>query len=287
LVWESKGEAINQDLRYPQTGVLQHDTLPVAVQEGRTGIEGIDRGIKELLSTGYVHNHQRMYIASVVCNIARCRWQTAARWMYYHLLDGDWASNMLSWQWVAGTNSSKLYFANQENINTYCGTDQRATFLDVAYEELPELKVPAVLEQTGVPDLSVRLPESSTIELDPQLPVLIYNSYNLDPHWRSVQPANRVLLLEPEHFNRHPVSDKVIRHILALASRIDGIKIHTGDFNSLHSKSSGQPFFFRQHPFTSHYSGTMDEREWLTDIKGYFPSFFSFWKKAEKQLFAD
>lgn len=287
LVWEAKGEEIEQDLRFPQAAVLHQDKMPAAVLEARTGIDGVDKGIKDLLTTGYVHNHQRMYIASLVCNIARCRWQVAARWMYYHLLDGDWASNSLSWQWVAGTNSSKRYFANQENINTYCGTAQRGTFLDITYEGLPDLKVPEVLELTDVPDLSVRLPETLPLELDPHLPVLIYNSYNLDPMWRSGQPANRILLLEPEHFKRYPVGEKVIQHVISLASNIDGIKIHTGDFNALRSLSSGQPFFFKQHPFSSHYSGTADEREWLTDVKGYFPSFFSFWKKAEKQLFAD
>jgi len=42
--------------------------------------------------------------------------------MYYHLFDGDWASNAWSWQWIARVNSSKKYFANQENINNYAGS---------------------------------------------------------------------------------------------------------------------------------------------------------------------
>ena len=51
--------------------------------------------------------------------------------MYYHLLDGDWASNALSWQWVAGSNANKKYYANQDNINKYFNSSQKQTFLDV------------------------------------------------------------------------------------------------------------------------------------------------------------
>mgnify|MGYP006195700273 CR=1 FL=1 len=60
-----------------------------------------------------------MYLAAMVCNNAKSHWLTPARWMYYHLLDGDLASNALSWQWVAGTFSHKKYIANQQNINKY------------------------------------------------------------------------------------------------------------------------------------------------------------------------
>jgi deoxyribodipyrimidine photo-lyase len=69
-----------------------------------------------------------MYIASLACNVAQSQWRIPAKWMYYHLLDADWASNALSWQWVAGTNSNKKYFANQNNINKYCFTKANEYF---------------------------------------------------------------------------------------------------------------------------------------------------------------
>ena len=71
-----------------------------------------------------------MYIASIVCNIAKSHWKLPSKWFYYYLLDGDLASNNLSWQWVCGANSSKKYYANQENINKFCFTKQKNTFLD-------------------------------------------------------------------------------------------------------------------------------------------------------------
>ena len=81
-----------------------------------------------------------MWLAMLVCNIAGTYWETGAKWMYYHLLDGDLASNTLSWQWVAGTFSSKKYFANQENLNKYGNSQDRQykTILDKSYEELSQ-----------------------------------------------------------------------------------------------------------------------------------------------------
>ena len=87
--------------------------------QGKTGYPLVDAGMRQLNETGYMHNHMRMYVASICCNIARCHWLVPAQWMHSHLLDGDLASNHLSWQWVAGAFSNKKYYANQENINAF------------------------------------------------------------------------------------------------------------------------------------------------------------------------
>ena len=104
----TKGNAIFTDLKQDQPKVDHHE-LPTAIEHAKTGIDAIDNGIKELYQTGYMHNHARMYTAMLTCNIAQAHWLSPAKWMYYHLLDGDLASNMLSWQWVAGSFSSKKY----------------------------------------------------------------------------------------------------------------------------------------------------------------------------------
>lgn len=69
-----------------------------------------------------MHNHLRMYIAGTITNVSHAHWRVPSLWLYSHLLDGDITSNTCSWQWNAGTFSSKKYLANQENINTYTGT---------------------------------------------------------------------------------------------------------------------------------------------------------------------
>jgi deoxyribodipyrimidine photo-lyase len=117
-VWQVKKELIFTDLKQAQPDFIHHQ-IPTAVVDASTGIESIDAHIHTFYKTGYLHNHIRMYLASMVCNNAKAHWLAPATWMYYHLLDGDLASNSCSWQWVAGSFSSKKYYCNQENINKY------------------------------------------------------------------------------------------------------------------------------------------------------------------------
>lgn len=99
------------------------DYLPSDIAEGRTGIACIDSFIAELLNTGYVHNHARLYLAGYVCHWRRVKWQAGACWFLTHLLDGDPASNNLSWQWAASTFSHKPYYFNLENVEKFSGDD--------------------------------------------------------------------------------------------------------------------------------------------------------------------
>ncbi len=76
--------------------------------------------VSELLQTGYLHNHTRMWFASVWIFTLKLPWQLGACFMYHHLLDADPASNTLSWRWVAGLQTpGKIYVARPENISTY------------------------------------------------------------------------------------------------------------------------------------------------------------------------
>ena len=72
-----------------------------------------------LLGTGWLHNHARMWMAAYIIHWRRIRWQAGAKWFLEHLLDGDPASNNMSWQWVASTFSHKPYFFNRENLERY------------------------------------------------------------------------------------------------------------------------------------------------------------------------
>lgn len=281
-VWLTKN--IDEEIKQPQPDVKNY-SLPKAVLQAKTGIEALDSGINNLYETGYVHNHQRMYIASVVTNIAKSHWKIPAQWFYYHLLDADWASNALSWQWTCAAFSNKKYYANQENINKYCNANQHGTFLDLDYSEFHDLAIPEILQELETPVLRTNLPKKEAIEIDISLPTLVYNFYNLDPFWRNETPANRVLLLEPSHFEKYPVADKTIEFALKLAENIEGIKIYVGEFSELKTEFNLSEIYFKEHPTNAHYAGTQDARDWMfPEIHGYFPSFFSFWKKCEKPL---
>lgn len=281
--WEDKSDAIFSDLKKPQDDV-GHFQVPLAILEGRTGITVIDKEIRNLAETGYVHNHIRMYIASITCNIGKAHWWQPAKWMYYHLLDGDLASNSLSWQWVAGSNASKKYYCNQDNVNHYTKTMQAGSFLDHAYESLPGLPVPEVLRDHGLPLLQVSLSESTLTESDAQK-IFVYNSYNLDPMWRRDEKGLRILLLEPAHYADFPVSPVVMRFVLDLSCMIPGIQVFCGSYQELKTMYPNAICYFKKHPLTKHYTGFADDPEYLfPGVTGYYPSFMAYWKQCEKQL---
>lgn len=95
-----------------------------AAIEGRTGIACFDAWARELVTTGYLHNHTRMWFASIWIFTLRLPWVLGADHFYRHLLDGDPASNTLSWRWVAGLHTrGKTYLARPANIVAY--TDGR------------------------------------------------------------------------------------------------------------------------------------------------------------------
>jgi hypothetical protein len=88
--------------------------------EGRTGIEAFDVWARELVDTGYLHNHARMWFASIWVFTLRLDWQLGADFFLRHLIDGDAASNTLSWRWVAGLHTKgKHYLARPDNIARY------------------------------------------------------------------------------------------------------------------------------------------------------------------------
>ena len=281
-VWIHKGSAIETDLLHPQPGIDNYQ-MSASIVDAKTGIQAIDTAIENLYKAGYLHNHIRMYIAVLACNFGRSHWKTPARWMYYHLLDRDWASNALSWQWVAGSNSRKQYIANQENINKYCHSRQRGTFLDKPYDRLLSDPKPEPLQTLRKPTLITELPKTTPPKIEEALPTLIYNYYNLDPKWYADAKFNRVLLLEPDVFTNYPVSYACIQFALELSKNIPGIQVFTGTFGELKSHLGESEIKFKEHPLNQ-YQGTEESRDWMFETTGYFRSFFAFWKCCEREM---
>ena len=88
-----------------------------AARAGQTGIACFDAWAAELVRTGWLHNHARMWFASIWIFTLRLPWELGAAFMAQHLLDADPASNTLSWRWVAGLQTpGKHYLARAENI---------------------------------------------------------------------------------------------------------------------------------------------------------------------------
>lgn len=126
-------------------GMRYADAVPADLRAARTGVSAIDTAVRVLYATGYLHNHARMWLASYAVHLRKTHWRAGADWMFGHLLDGDLASNHLSWQWVAGTFSSKPYLFNAENVARYAPAEARAAWLspgtaiDRSYEALEHI----------------------------------------------------------------------------------------------------------------------------------------------------
>lgn len=113
-----------------------------AACEGRTGMDAFDHWAQELVSTGYLHNHARMWFASIWIFTLRLPWELGADFFLRHLLDGDPASNTLSWRWVGGLHTpGKTYLATAENIAK--NTNRRFSPQGLATAAFP-LRAPAV-----------------------------------------------------------------------------------------------------------------------------------------------
>ena len=140
-VWSHLGDGILADIRPGLPGIPYADTLPADIREGRTGIPVVDRAVATLYATGTLHNHARLWLASYVVHVRKVHWRPAADWLYAHLLDGDLASNHLSWQWVAATFSSKPYLFNADNVARFAPADWHSpgTPLDASYATLEAL----------------------------------------------------------------------------------------------------------------------------------------------------
>jgi len=137
------GDGIYEDREAAKVllGIGAEEELPAEIAEGRTGLVCMDETVRELVGTGYIHNHARMWFASFVVHFRKLGWRAGERFFYRHLLDGDPASNALSWQWVASTFSHRAYLFNRENIQEnggkeWCARCTAKCPFDATYPEL-------------------------------------------------------------------------------------------------------------------------------------------------------
>ncbi len=149
-VWRQLGDGIWDDQESLKTGhrpASYAAELPGDIATASTSLACMDAFARELIETGWLHNHARMWMASYVVHWRRVRWQAGAHWFLQHLLDGDPASNNLSWQWVASSFSHKPYVFNRSNLERYtagrlcerCDAAANGSCpFDATYEELQE-----------------------------------------------------------------------------------------------------------------------------------------------------
>ena len=141
-VWQYRGDAIFASLHEGPLPDHQYSkSVPDNIRQANTGVNAIDVAIRGLYDTGSMHNHARMWLASYMVHLRKTHWRAGADWLYGHLLDGDLASNHLSWQWVAGTGSHKPYLFNAENVARYAPESWHSpgSAIDTTYENLAHM----------------------------------------------------------------------------------------------------------------------------------------------------
>lgn len=113
----------------------------ISAIEGKTQIRCFDDWTNELKNNGYLHNHTRMWYASIWIFTLKLPWQLGAEFFMRNLLDADAASNTLSWRWVAGLHTKgKTYLARPSNIrkftdNRYSPQNKLANFAKIQTED--------------------------------------------------------------------------------------------------------------------------------------------------------
>jgi deoxyribodipyrimidine photo-lyase len=106
--------------------------------EGKTNIECFNEWVNELKEFNYLHNHTRMWFASIWIFTLNLPWQLGAEFFMKHLFDGDAASNTLGWRWVAGIQTQgKNYLATEWNIKKF--TNNRFQNIKINEEAAPKI----------------------------------------------------------------------------------------------------------------------------------------------------
>jgi deoxyribodipyrimidine photo-lyase len=156
-VWKAYRSDL-QSLAFDETQIRR-------AEQGQTGIECFDHWCRELIETGYLHNHARMWFASIWIFTLQLPWQLGADFFFRHLLDGDAASNTLSWRWVAGLQTAgKTYLARAENIQRFtAGRFNPAGCLNESGPDLPPIPQTPKPDSSLFSDLPCEIAESSGI----------------------------------------------------------------------------------------------------------------------------
>lgn len=199
-VWYEHGHAIASDME-PEKVRLRRQPVSEDVQAASTGLPCMDHFAQTLMQTGYLHNHARMWLASYMVHWRGVDWRAGASWMQRLLLDGDQASNNLSWQWVASTFGSKPYFFNKENLskysaNQFCQDCQAACPFNDSYEALSD----RLFEPSSAPAkvYPVAMPVNRTQRVGQQKLVLFHDEMLSSENACYALPHKKVFIFDPD-----------------------------------------------------------------------------------------
>ena len=209
-VWTAYRAALARDL----DAVATQSGLRRAWEDackGQTGIDAFDAWAREVVETGYLHNHARMWFASIWIFTLELPWTLGADFFMRHLLDGDPASNTLGWRWVGGMQTrGKTYLARADNIAKYTDGRFRPSATELARQAPP---LPA-------PDNPPCSAPPADATFDPEKPTaFILHEDDLSPGWlfdRGLRPVATATLNASENNSPLDVAPEVLSFRRAL-----------------------------------------------------------------------
>jgi len=170
--------------------------------EGKTNIECFNHWVTELKENNYLHNHARMWFASIWIFTLELPWQLGAEFFLQHLYDGDAASNTLGWRWVAGVQTlGKHYLASEWNIKKF--TNNRFNNI-----KLNENTPPKVSEKT----YSIIKQDFNNKSLNDRNILIFENNLSFETTDFQKNKFEKVYIISNKNKNRSiKISEKVIK----------------------------------------------------------------------------
>lgn len=186
-VWQDYQQGVQRGLNRVQTESGLRNAWETACA-GETSIAPFDHWAQELVRTGYLHNHARMWFASIWIFTLNLPWELGADFFLRHLLDGDPASNTLGWRWVAGIQTpGKTYLARPDNIETY--TKGRFRGLTGLAVQAPAIAAPPAPQAQPLPLHETQEPKAGC--------GVLITEEDLSPGWllpQGIKPASLAAL---------------------------------------------------------------------------------------------
>lgn len=302
-VWQYHGDGILQSLH---EGVLPEHMyateLPADIRQARTGVPAIDMAVRTLYATGTLHNHARMWLASYVVHLRKVHWRAGADWLVAHLLDGDLASNHLSWQWVAGTGSSKPYLFNADNVARFAPAawHSEGTVIDCTYETLDAMArssrpVKTVPHGEGVPEPMLSLTPQGAATTGLQASVLTDKHVWLVHPWALNEPPAdlpgdcvKVGIWPIEHHQAWPWSEARWAFLCARMTALTHVRWHANRDTLSHVLAGTRSVHTRFDPHVSALlPGNVVQRpapHLFDDVGRSCSSFSSWWSQTTRHV---
>ena len=241
-VWYDLGNGIFSDIEDPKVA-LGDKLMPDFIRQGITGLPCMDGFIRDLTHEGYVHNHARKWFAAYVVHWLKVDWREAADWFENNLLDGDKASNHLSWQWVASLFSSKPYFFNKESLarhtgEKYCATCTVNCPFDASHEMLSG-RLFANTAPAKAKERRVIMPDRAPLSTHRAIAVFVNDEMLSSAHPLMHKPMPKIFVFDEFLYARWPL--KRLQFLADCLSELQEVEVWIGDTRAvLNERGVGQ-----------------------------------------------